>query len=140
MKNLKKALVYDASVLIEIALGTALGKKAVELARDNDIYTTDLAISEVYYILCRKLGEAKAETQVKRLLESNVVSPIYVEPQEGGRIKCKRAISLADAYVIALANKINGVALFARKESEITKEMKKERIANLLFLEELKEK
>ena len=137
MKALKKTLIYDASVLIEIALGSLLGKKAVELALNSDVYTTDFAISELYYILCRKLGEAEADVQVKKLIESNVILPIYVEPQEGGKIKCKRAISLADAFIIALANKINGFAVFAKKEREIVREIKKKPINNLLFLEDL---
>jgi len=40
-------------------------------------------------------------------------------------IKCRRAISLADCYVIALSEKIKGCAILAKKEKELIKEMKR---------------
>lgn len=53
-------------------------------------------------------------------------------------IKCRRAISLADCYVIALAEKIKGCAVFAKKEKEIIKEIKRKSFAiPIIFLEDL---
>lgn len=51
MRSLKKKLVFDASVLIELAYATDLGEKALKLMRQREIYTTEQAITELFYIL-----------------------------------------------------------------------------------------
>jgi len=138
LKGSKKRLVFDASVLIELAYATELGKKALELMKLNDVYVTELAIVETYYILCRKLGEEKAAEKIENLLESGYVEIFNVSPIKVGKIKCSRAISIADCYTIALAEKIKGVAIFARKEKELIKEMRRQEFSTqIMFLEDL---
>ena len=142
MKNLKK-LVYDASVLIEMVYGTEIGKYALELAQssEHDVYTTDIALAELYYILCRNLGLEEADTKIKELHESECIINLYVSPQEGGRIKCYRAISLADSFVIALAKKIKAAAVFAKKERELQREIDKRPFdIDIIFLEDFVKK
>jgi len=138
LKGSKKALVLDASVLIEMAYATELGEKAKKLIEERLAYTTELAIAETYYILCRKIGPNNAREKIENLLDSGYLSVLHIDPLSLGRIKCERAISLADSYVIALARKIKGVALFARKEKELAEETKKRGFeVDILFLEEL---
>jgi hypothetical protein len=56
---------------------------------------------------------------------------------EAAKIKCQRAISLPDCFILALAHKIAGNALFARQEKELVDEIGKKPFAiTLLFLEE----
>ena len=58
-------VVLDSSVMIEMAHGTSLG----ELIRDFIIkgktraVTGKVALTELYYILCRKMGHAKAKVK-----------------------------------------------------------------------------
>jgi hypothetical protein len=121
--------VLDASVLVELAYGTKVGEAIKTLLEESDkAFTTQLSLTELFYILCRKLGAELAEKKITDLIESGYITPeqprslIY----EVGKIKCKRAISLADCYIIALAKEVGGKAVFARKEREIEKEMMKE--------------
>lgn len=138
MKGYKKALVLDTSVLIEIAYATKIGEKAVKLIEERLAYTTELAITEMFYIICRKIGPDNAKEKIENLLNSGYLSILHVDPLSPGRVKCRRAISLADSYIIALAEKIKGIALFARKEKELVNEIKKKKFdVEILFLEEI---
>ncbi len=135
-----KSLVLDASALIELAYATPAGEKIKNLLEDADeAFTTELALTELYYILCRTLGARLAGEKLSELISSNYVVP-YGEPLifEAGKIKCERKISLADCHVIALAMKINGSAVFARREKELDKENKRRAFeVELVFGEEL---
>jgi hypothetical protein len=111
-----------------MAYTTEIGQATKTLLEESDkAFITQLGLTELFYILCRKLGAELAEKKIADLIESNYItleqtrSLIY----EVGKIKCKRAISLADCYVIALAKEVGGKAVFARKEREIGKEMAK---------------
>ena len=54
-----------------------------------------------------------------------------------GVFKCERAISLADCYVLGLAELEGATALFGRRESELEKEVKKKAFAvPVRFLED----
>ncbi|MEE8168076.1 MAG: PIN domain-containing protein [Candidatus Hydrothermarchaeales archaeon] len=135
-----KSLVLDASALIELAYATSLGEKIKNLLEDGgEALTTRLALTELYYVLCRALGAEIAREKLDDLISSNYVV-LYDEPLvfEAGKIKCERKISLADCHVIALAMKINGSVLFALKEKELVKENKKRAFeVELVFGEEL---
>ena len=137
---MKGKLAVDASALIELIycetpgqkLKQALEKEAVEA------WTTELAITELRYILCRKLGWAESSKRVNKLLESGYFkvenTPKLINA--AAKLKCCRAISLPDCFAIALAQKIGGTALFARTEQDLTMEMQKELFEiPILFLE-----
>jgi hypothetical protein len=54
-----------------------------------------------------------------------------------GTYKCERAISLADCYVLGLAKLEQATALFARKERELEKEIKRKPLdVQVHFLED----
>nr|MDO8045391.1 PIN domain-containing protein [Candidatus Baldrarchaeota archaeon] len=138
LKDLRKRVVYDSSVLIEMAYATKLGEIAKELMKEHDTYTTELAISETFYIICRKLGVKKAENKINNLLESGFIDVISISPIEAGKIKCVRSISLADCYIIALAKILNATSVFAIKEKELEREIKRMPFkVPVIFLEEL---
>jgi predicted nucleic acid-binding protein len=114
-------------------------KKALETDM-VEAYTTELTITELRYVLCRKLGWQQSEERVNKLLASGYFKLEDTSQliKEAAKIKCQRAISLPDCFILALAHKIEGNALFARQEQELADEMEKESFSiNLLFLEEL---
>ena len=141
MKDLKGKLAIDTSALIELIYCDSLGQK-LKKALETDMveaYTTELAITELRYVLCRKLGLRQSKERVDKLLASGYfkVEDTSQLINEAAKIKCWRAISLPDCFILALAHKIGGNALFARQEKELADEIGKKPFAiTLLFLEE----
>ena len=140
-QDLKGKLAVDASALIELVYCEALGQK-LKQALENDLveaWTTELALAELRYILCRKLGWLESSKRVTKLLASGYfkVEDTMKLMNEAARLKCGRAVSLPDCFTIALAQEINGNALFARKEQDLTYEMQRKPFdINVLFLED----
>jgi predicted nucleic acid-binding protein len=119
-----------------------LGQKLKKALQNNlvEAYTTELAITELQYILCRKLGWQQSKERVDKLLASGyfIVENTSQLIDEAAKIKCQRSISLPDCFILALAHKIAGNALFARQEQELADEIGKKTFGiTLLFLEEL---
>ncbi len=58
MKDLKGKLAIDTSALIELIYCDILGQKLKKVLEADmvEAYTTELAIIELRYVLCRKLG------------------------------------------------------------------------------------
>jgi predicted nucleic acid-binding protein len=142
MKDLKGKLAIDTSALIELIYCDSLGQKLKKALEANmvEAYTTELAITELRYVLCRKLGWQQSKERVNKLLTSGYfkVEDTSQLINEASKIKCQRALSLPDCFILALAHKIAGNALFARQEQELADEMVKKPFAiTLLFLEEL---
>ena len=141
MQGLKGKLAIDTSALIELIYCDSLGQKLKKALEINAVegYTTELAITELQYILCRKLGWQQSNERIKKLLASGyfTVEDTSRLIYQAAEIKCKRAISLPDCFTLALAHKISGNALFARQEQELADEMRKKPFdVDLLFLEE----
>lgn len=113
--------------MIELAFGS---RKASEL-RDAIVgdrvalLTHELAVVELRYILCRKLGEEAARVHVEKLLGSGyiVVEDISGLMESAATIKCERSLALPDCFTLALAKRMGVNALFASKEAEIIREM-----------------
>ena len=143
MKDLKGKLAIDTSALIELIYCDNLGQK-LKKALETDMveaYTTELAITELRYVLCRKFGWQQSKERVNKLLTSGyfTVEDTSQLINEAAKIKCQRDISLPDCFILALAHKIGGNALFARQEKELADEIgKKPFDIILLFLEEPK--
>jgi predicted nucleic acid-binding protein len=140
-QDLKGKLAIDASALIELIYCEAPGQK-LKQALEGDLveaWTTELAIAELRYILCRKLAWHESSERVNKLLASGYIKIENTLPliNEASKTKCKRAISLPDCFTLALAQKIVGSALFARKEQDLTNEIRRKPFeVNILFLEE----
>jgi len=140
-RDLNGKLAIDTSALIELIYCEVLGQK-LKNALESDMveaWTTELAIAELKYILCRKLGWQESNERVNKLLASGYVKTedTLTLINEASKTKCKRAISLPDCFTLALAQKIGGNALFARKEQDLTNEMKRKPFeVNILFLDD----
>ena len=141
--DLKGKLAVDTSALIELIYCDEPGQE-LKKALESDLveaWTTELAVAELRYVLCRKLGWHESNERVNKLLASGYIK---VEDtlkliNQASKTKCRRAISLPDCFTLALAHQISGNALFARKEQDLTAEMHKEPFeVNMLFLEDEK--
>ena len=141
--DLKGKLAVDTSALIELIYCDEPGQK-LKKALESDLFeawTTEVAVAELRYVLCRKLGWHQSTERVNKLLASGYIK---VEDtlkliNQASKTKCTRAISLPDCFTLALAHQIAGNALFAKKEQDLTDEMQKEPFeVNILFLEEEK--
>ena len=138
---MKGKLAVDASALIELVFCEAPGQK-LKQALENDLieaWTTELALTELRYILCRKLGWTESDKRVNNLLASDYfkVEDTMKLMNEAAKLKCCRAVSLPDCFTIALAQEINGKALFARKEQDLTTEIQRNPFdINILFLDD----
>ncbi len=143
-KDLSGSLVLDASALIEALYLSPMGLGLVE-ALEKDLvvaYTTEASIAELRYISCRKLGPSESKERVDRLLASGY---IHVEDtsfliEKAARLKCERAISLTDCFCLALAHEYACRALFARREGELVREMRRKPLnVEIAFLEDCKQ-
>ena len=107
---------------------------------NREFYRTLNSLTEIFYILCRKLGFNIAKNKLETLLEARAFQVISSTDLiiMTGKYKYKRAISLSDCFVIGLAKYTGGSALFANREKEIDHESTKELFdIDILFLEEL---
>ena len=70
------------------------------------------------YVLCRRAGWEVAEGKRRLLEESGLIAviPTSLIVGEASRMKCQRAISLADCFTIAIAKLYGCAALFAKRE------------------------
>lgn len=112
-------------------LGTPLGRMMSNmLLSDSSItgYTCHFNLSEAEYILCRILGRVPARSKVDNLVRSNYITltdaaKLYTNAAE---IKCERALALGDCYTIANAKVTGSTALFAFREEELKREIKRQ--------------
>jgi len=140
-KDLSGKLVLDTSALIELISSTPTGLKLKKALKNGvaEASTTELNIAELRYILCRRLGLAEANERVDKLLASGYITVDSISPLilEASRYKCERAISLADCFCLALAQKSFYSALFARVEKDLVKEKQRKPFdVEILFLED----
>jgi len=121
----------DTSALIEYLTGTKAGetiKKYFQTLKPEETTNCSiLTISEIFYILCRLEDSTFAENKVNDMLKSQILQVHNTTELaiQTGKIKCKRAISLADCSCIATAKLANAKAVFARKEKELVREMER---------------
>ena len=103
LKNLLNKLSLDSSVLLSYYLGEKLGDKAKLLLFQEsaqEFYISLNGLTEIFYILCRKLDFNIAKTKIKTLLNTNILK-IAVSTDLIpfiGKYKCDRAISLSDSF------------------------------------------
>lgn len=141
-RDLKGHVALDSSVLIEMAYATSLAEFVRASVESGQAFasTSKIALTELFYVICRRLGSAVAAKKVASLIESRYVA--VLEPSDlhilAGEVKCERAISLEDSYVIALAKSIKGKAVFARREEDILKEIERKSFEmEVVFVEDL---
>jgi len=127
--SLKGNLAFDSSVLVEIFSDSELGNSVFARLQDDEVvsHTSWVNLAEATYVTCRKVGHDKARAAAKDLLDSG-----FIRLEEGIRIhtvasemKCERAISLVDCYTFAVAEVTGSVPVFAQREIELSREIKK---------------
>jgi len=141
--GLSGRLAVDASVLVELASGMPLGVLFKDLLKSGvvEAFVSEVAVAELRYVVCRKHGWAVSRKRVDDLLKSGY---FHVEDssfliEDAARLKCERALSLADCFCLALARRFAFRALFAKRESDLVKEIRKKPFdVEMLFLEDYK--
>ncbi len=131
----------DGGVLIELLEGGPQSLLAQEiLAGRVEPLTTILALTETQYILCRKIGPAKANQKMKDLIDSNYYEIWQLDSlrNDASLLKCQRSLSLPDCFTIALAMKNSIPAIFATREKELDRELHKQPFSiSIYFLDEV---
>lgn len=140
-KGLVGSLAFDAGVVLELLYSTPHGSKLKEAIKNESVYgnISELCVAEVGYVLCRKLGGEEARVRIRNLLDSGyfLVHEDSELIEHATEYKCKRRLSLADCFTLALAKKIDAPALFAKREAELVKEISREPFdVEILFLED----
>jgi predicted nucleic acid-binding protein len=100
-------------------------------------------LAEAEYVLCRKLGPETAKSKLNNLRNSNYVATVDTEQASriAAQIKRSRNIALADCYTLATAKVTESNALFAFRETELEREMKRQPFdVEVIFLEDLTKK
>ncbi len=141
MKSKASALsVLDAGVLIALALSEP---SAAELSKDiigrhGRYASTEIALCELSYILCRNSTWKQAWNKTQSLIQSSAVAILPSQSLwiEAAQIKCSVPIALPDCFSIAAARIINGKVIFARREREIVDAIEKKKLTDQIeFLE-----
>jgi len=133
--------VFDTSALIELLDLTPKGNSLRRALISNRLtgYLSEISLSETIYILCRKFGYENAISRVRSLIDSGyfVVERTSEIVELAGRYKCERALSIADCYSLAAGKHLGLPVLFARREVELEKEIKRKAFdVRILFLED----
>jgi hypothetical protein len=140
MKFPFREVVFDGGAVIELLLIGEDSSLFKNIAEEIIIpTTTDLAIVEAEYILCRKFGKEIAFEKVDNLLDSNYFNVVSLGSyrRKLSELKCFNPISLPDCNTIAIAVDLKIPALFARREKEITNQIgKKPFDTKIYFLED----
>ena len=125
--NLIDIYAIDTGALIELCTHSIMGDRLRDILKNGEIiaYTHEIALTELSYILCRKIGWENAKRAVDSLLLSGYINIYDVSNliEETSKIKCERPIALSDCLTLALAKEMKAKALFATRENEILREM-----------------
>ncbi|NOZ77270.1 MAG: type II toxin-antitoxin system VapC family toxin [Euryarchaeota archaeon] len=137
--RLAGSLVFDAGALIELVFSTPAGSRLMEqmIEGEIEVHATEVAVVELGYILCRRVGREEAKKRIDKLLASGYVAVEDTSPlmDAASAYKCERAISLPDCFSLALAGRLSVPVLFATREKELVKEMERRPFdVEILFL------
>ncbi len=141
-RELAGSMAFDTSTFLELVFSTPLGLKLKEalLAERVMGHTSEYNIFELEYVLCRRLGWNEAARRVRALTASGYIT-VHATSRlvsTAAFLKCKHGIAAGDCFTLAVAKRIEGPALFARKEKELLAELKKRSFdVKVLFLEDL---
>ena len=144
LSELRGSTVLDSSALIEYLSGTRIGNILrtyfETLTTKESVGASLFALAETFYVLCRLKGPKFAGEKLNEILDSAVINVSNSTDLaiQTGKLKCERAISLSDCSCLAAAKLVKGKAVFAFRENELTREMRKKPFGvEILFLEDL---
>ncbi len=111
----------------------AIGEKSSSAVKQEifegrvDALASNVALTELLYIICRKFGWNVAVEKRQYLLESKMIN--FVETpeliEEAAKLKCNQAIAMADCFTLAIAKSYSCKAIFFFFLWELEREMKK---------------
>ena len=137
------SIAFDTGALLEIVSGSESGAYAKRLLESGAVkgYANEMNFGELRYIICRESkSEQKSEEAVTLLKESGYFTISKVEEfmNQAAGIKCVRALAFPDCFAISIGESLKIPVLFATRETELVKEMKRNDFrTNLFFLDEL---
>jgi len=103
------------------------------------VYCSHLCLAELFYVLARRRDLRFAQDSATALVNTeylDIVSTTELDVKAGS-YKCRRGISLADCYVLAIAKINDACATFARREIDLVKEIEREPLdVEVAFLED----
>lgn len=134
-------MVFDTSAFIELVNLTPKGILLKESLVSNQplVHISEISLSEVIYILCRRLGYEKSIDVLKSLLDTQyfAIEQSSTCYELAGRYKCERSLSIVDCYALALGKHLGLPVLFARRETELAREIKRKAFdVKIIFLED----
>ena len=105
--------VLDACAMIAYLQGEAGGSVVDSMLRDpqHACYAHAINLCEVYYDFIRRMDEPTAEQAITDLFSAGVGERSDADPafwRAAGRLKAGRRVSLADAFCVALAQRLAG--------------------------------
>ena len=113
--NGPKSFALDSSILIHYYY--LKDQKTKELIKQG--VTNLVALSECYYIICRKEDNQTALKYINELMEEVRIISTEQIVKIAGQFKCKFPIALADCWTLATAFALKTSAVFAFKEREL---------------------
>lgn len=129
-------IVLDGGVLIALATGDPLiHTLAQSIASAKQLYTcTELGLSELAYIICRKTDWQTAADKADNLVRSATIQaiPASILWKRAAQLKCKAAIALPDCFTLAAADMLKGTALFAFEEAELRQALSRKLIPKIV--------
>jgi len=129
----KTKMVLDSGVILSFLEGEFRDYYEKILNEGIIPYINTVNLTEVYYVLCRKVGKEKAEEIIKSIIKSGCYEIIGDKPiilKYAAECKCAYLISLADCFSIATAKFLKTKALFRREE-----ELAKKSIEEIKFID-----
>ena len=135
-------MVFDTGPLLEIVSGSSLGSYAKKLLESDAVraYASELNFGELSYLICRKSGKQESERVLRNLRESGYFQILsFAEySDEATEMKCSRSLAFPDCFALSLGESLKIRVLFATRERELVKEIKKKAFeTEILFLDEL---
>jgi predicted nucleic acid-binding protein len=141
ISELSGDMVFDTSAFIELLDLTPKGAILKESLVSEQLlaHITEVSLSEVVYILCRRIGYEKSISVINSIIDTQYFeigqsASIY---ELAGRYKCERSLSIIDCYSLALGKYLALPVLFAKREIELVREIKRKAFdVKILFLED----
>ena len=120
MSSNPEAVVLDTGVLLDALDGNneVVYDKIVQ--NSVDAYISRISLTELSYVVCRKIGGESGRRVVNELLASNLVKIVLHEEVHNlaAEFKCRYSISIGACYSLGLA-KLMDLPVYFRPEKEI---------------------
>ncbi len=113
-------MVLDTGVLMDILDGNNESLYNKIIHNSVDTYISRISLTELTYVVCRKIGGESGRRVINNLLASNLVKVVSQEEVHNlaAEFKCRYSISIGDCYSLGLA-KLMEVPVYFRPEKEI---------------------